>query len=34
VAEFAASYADQNEKDYQLLEAAEKSGRITAIRDV
>ena len=34
VAEFAAGYADQNEKDYQLLEAADQSGRITAIRDV
>ncbi|HEX5290997.1 MAG TPA: DUF2252 domain-containing protein [Streptosporangiaceae bacterium] len=34
VAEFAASYADQNEKDFQLLEAAEKSGRITTVRDV
>jgi uncharacterized protein (DUF2252 family) len=34
VAEFAAGYADQNEKDYQLLEAADQSGRITALRDV
>ena len=34
VAEFAAGYADQNEKDYELLEAAAQSGRITAVRDV
>ena len=34
VAEFAAGYADQNEKDYQLLQAAEQSGRIAAVRDV
>ena len=34
VAEFAAGYADQNEKDYQGLEAAAQSGRITAVRDV
>jgi hypothetical protein len=27
---FAVSYADQNEQDYKALQAAEKSGRITA----
>ena len=34
VAEFAAAYADQNEKDYLLLEAAAQTGRITATRGV
>jgi hypothetical protein len=34
VAEFAVGYADQNEKDYQHLEAAAQSGRITAIPGV
>jgi len=30
VTEFALSYADRTEKDFELLQAAEKSGRITA----
>ena len=30
VTEFALSYADRTERDYELLQAAEKSGRITA----
>jgi uncharacterized protein (DUF2252 family) len=30
MASFAVSYADQNEQDYKALQAAEKSGRITA----
>jgi len=34
VAEFAAAYADQNEKDYADLSAACKSGRISAVRDL
>jgi uncharacterized protein (DUF2252 family) len=34
IAEFAQAYADQNEKDYQLLEAAAQAGRITAARDI
>ena len=31
VAEFSETYADQNERDYDALVAAEKSGRITAL---
>ena len=34
IAEFAECYADQNELDHAALAAAERSGRITAIRDV
>jgi uncharacterized protein (DUF2252 family) len=34
VADFAAAYADQNERDYAELSAACKSGRITAVRDL
>jgi hypothetical protein len=34
VAEFAASYADQNERDFAELSAACQSGRITAVRDL
>ncbi|MGH3274515.1 MAG: DUF2252 domain-containing protein, partial [Streptosporangiaceae bacterium] len=34
VAEFADAYADQNESDYQLLQAAALSGRITVTRDI
>jgi hypothetical protein len=34
VAEFAAKYADQNERDYQALLHAVSSGRLTAERDV
>ena len=34
VAEFAAKYADQNERDYQALLHAVGSGRLTAERDV
>jgi len=34
VAEFAATYADQNERDYQALLHAVSSGRLTAERDV
>jgi uncharacterized protein (DUF2252 family) len=34
VADFAAAYADQNDKDYALLKAAADTGRVTAIRDV
>jgi Uncharacterized protein conserved in bacteria (DUF2252) len=30
IAEFAASYADQNERDHQALTAAAASGRVTA----
>ena len=30
IAEFSASYADQNERDYELLRAAVTSGRVTA----
>jgi hypothetical protein len=30
IARFAAAYADQNERDYQALTDAAKSGRITA----
>jgi uncharacterized protein (DUF2252 family) len=32
IAAFSESYADQNERDYDALAAAEKSGRITALR--
>ncbi|UUU33788.1 DUF2252 domain-containing protein [Streptomyces sp. CA-210063] len=32
LAEFAQSYADQNERDFEALEAARRSGRITAER--
>jgi uncharacterized protein (DUF2252 family) len=34
VTEFAAAYADQNERDYQLLAKAAKSGAIQATRDI
>ncbi len=34
IAEFAASYAHQNERDYQALAAAAASGRVTAERDI
>jgi hypothetical protein len=34
VTEFAAAYADQNEKDHQALLDAASSGRITAERDL
>ena len=34
VADFAASYADQNERDFAELSAACQSGRITAVRDL
>jgi uncharacterized protein (DUF2252 family) len=34
IAEFAAAYADQNEKDHDALVAAAASGRITAERDL
>ena len=34
IAEFAVCYADQNERDYQALAAAAKSGRVTAERDI
>jgi uncharacterized protein (DUF2252 family) len=34
IAEFAAAYADQNERDYRALEAAVTSGRVTAQRDI
>ncbi len=34
IADFAASYADQNERDYQALAAAAASGRVTAERDI
>jgi uncharacterized protein (DUF2252 family) len=34
IAEFAASYADQNERDHRALAEAAASGRITAVRDV
>jgi uncharacterized protein (DUF2252 family) len=34
VAEFAAAYADQNERDYAAFEQAVQSGRLTAIRGV
>jgi hypothetical protein len=30
IAEFAAAYADQNERDHQVLTAAVASGRVTA----
>ena len=30
VADFSAAYADQNERDYEALVAAVRSGRITA----
>jgi hypothetical protein len=30
IAEFAAAYADQNERDYQALAAAVAAGRVTA----
>ena len=31
IAEFSSAYADQNERDYQALQEAAKSGRITAL---
>jgi uncharacterized protein (DUF2252 family) len=34
IAEFAASYADQNERDHRALAEAAASGRITAVRDM
>jgi hypothetical protein len=34
ITQFAAAYADQNERDYQLLVDAVKSGRITAEQGV
>src|SRR5271154_4341083 len=34
IAEFASSYADQNERDHRALADAAASGRITAVRDV
>ena len=34
IAEFAAAYADQNERDYRALQAAVTSGRVTAQRDI
>jgi hypothetical protein len=34
ITEFAAAYADQNEKDHQALLDAASSGRITAERDL
>ncbi|HEY1641636.1 MAG TPA: DUF2252 domain-containing protein [Streptosporangiaceae bacterium] len=34
VADFSASYADQNERDFAELSAACESGRITAVRDL
>jgi hypothetical protein len=34
VAEFSEAYADQNERDYDALVQAEKSGRITVQRDL
>ena len=34
IGEFAASYADQNDRDYQALAAAAASGRVTAKRDI
>ena len=34
IAEFAAAYADQNERDYRALQAAVASGRVTAQRDI
>jgi hypothetical protein len=33
IAEFAAAYADQNERDYHALAAAASSGRVTVQRD-
>ena len=32
MAEFAETYADQNEPDFHELEAAERSGRIETVR--
>jgi hypothetical protein len=34
VADFAEAYADQNERDYEELAAAAKSGQVTATRDI
>jgi hypothetical protein len=34
ILEFSKAYADQNERDYQQLAAAVKSGRITALEGV
>jgi len=34
IADFAAAYADQNERDHQSLVDAAASGRVTAERDV
>ncbi len=34
IGEFAAAYADQNERDYQTLAAACKTGRVVAERDI
>jgi hypothetical protein len=34
IADFAQAYADQNERDYQLLADAARSGRVTALRDI
>jgi Uncharacterized protein conserved in bacteria (DUF2252) len=34
IAEFAAAYGDQNQKDYEALLAAVSSGRITAEKDL
>ena len=31
IAEFSSAYADQNERDYEALQEAAKSGRITAV---
>jgi hypothetical protein len=34
ITEFAAAYADQNERDYQALATAASSGRVIAERDI
>ena len=34
ISEFAAAYADQNERDYDCLVAASKAGRVVAERDI
>ena len=34
IANFSASYADQNERDYEAFTAAVKSGRLTAQTDL
>ena len=34
IGEFAAAYADQNQRDYDRLAAANKAGRVVAERDV